>query len=152
MQKDKQLQVSVKEIMAKIKNGLNGNKNDDYSSFHKWSIENELAEFCSESEKQNIRRNEETFIDEKRTYEYGDFEKYNDKEFIRNVYRGLLQREPDSGGYFWYLENLRNGKKSKKEIITLIRYSGEGREKNIQLLGSKKRAVFYFLKHLFLRK
>lgn len=82
---------------------------------------------------------------DKKIYEYGDFTKYNDKAFIEEVYRKLLQREVDQHGLDLYLTKLRHAQKSKMEIISLIRASKEGREKNIKLLGFYKRLFLTLL-------
>ena len=82
---------------------------------------------------------------DKKIYEYSDFTKYNDKAFIEEVYRGLLKREVDQNGLDLYLTKLRNAQKSKMEIISLVRASKEGREKNIKLLGFYKRLFLTLL-------
>ncbi len=82
----------------------------------------------------------------KSIYEYSNFEKYHDKEFIINIYRAILKREPDSKGLNRYLNLLRDGHKSKMEIITMIRASKEGRFRGVKLLGFYKRlflTLFY---------
>jgi ubiquinone/menaquinone biosynthesis C-methylase UbiE len=50
---------------------------------------------------------------------------YENEEFIKNVYRNILQREPDDGGFTFYLSQLKSGKLSKKEIIQIIQNSEE---------------------------
>jgi O-antigen chain-terminating methyltransferase len=84
----------------------------------------------------------------KKVYDYADFSKYHDIEFIKNCYRGLLKREADSMGLEFYLKLLRSGERSKSEIISILHYSKEGRVKNVKLLGSKKRYTVTVLNSL----
>jgi len=81
----------------------------------------------------------------KNVYVYSDFTKYYDKYFIDYLYRALLKRKPDIEGFNYYLNLLRSGKKSKTEIISIIRYSKEGRQKNVKLLGRRKRYLYTVL-------
>ena len=84
--------------------------------------------------------------EEKKHYIYSDLIQYNDKEFIKKIYQIILNREADADGFRHYLELLRSGKKSKSEIISLLRYSKEGKKINRELLGAKKR---YLVARLF---
>ncbi len=70
-------------------------------------------------------------------YKVTDFTQYDDIAFITNIYRGILQREPDEKGMQLYLNKLRTGELSKIEILSLIRLSEEGKFKNIRILGIK---------------
>ena len=93
-------------------------------------------------------------------YEISDFTKYQDEEFIDNIYKLILHREADVEGKKHYLSLLRSGDLSKTQIITLVHYSKEGRKQNIIILGSKKRYLMtllyrmpiigYFFKLLFI--
>ena len=69
----------------------------------------------------------------KENYTYDDFLKYDSEEFIRNVYLGLLLREADPEGLKYYIRFLESGEKTKIEIITMFRNSGEGHVANINL-------------------
>jgi len=79
------------------------------------------------------------------TYQIEDFTKYHDIEFIKNLYRTILQREVDEEALNNRLELLRSGKRSKTEILAMVRFSKEGREKNIKILGIKKRYIMTIL-------
>jgi len=59
------------------------------------------------------------------------FLEYHDVEFVRNAYREILKREPDAQGFNHYLSKLRNGQLNKIEILGRLRYSKEGRQKQI---------------------
>ena len=64
-----------------------------------------------------------------------DFIKYHDEEFIKQAYRGILNREPDPQGFNNYLSLLRNGQRNKIEILGGLRYSKEGKEKHVIIKG-----------------
>lgn len=124
--------LSAEEIMQKIKQEVEKRKEPKTST-----PDYQNAQF----NKLNIVNNAvEPFI-QKEVYEYGDFTKYHDIEFIKNCYKGLLKREADSVGLEHYLQLLRNGEKSKSEIISILRYSKEGRSKKVKILGFRKRAI-----------
>jgi O-antigen chain-terminating methyltransferase len=72
-------------------------------------------------------------------YQYSDFTKYHNEEFIINIYKLLLNQEAKEGDIKFYLQQLRSGEKSKSEIITLLRASKQGKKVNKTLLGFKKR-------------
>jgi O-antigen chain-terminating methyltransferase len=72
-------------------------------------------------------------------YEVNDFNIYDDKEFIENVYKGVLKRSPEPDGMDFYLDALRSGKRTKTEILSTFRFSSEGRKQNVKILGIKKR-------------
>lgn len=94
----------------------------------------------------NIINKREMPFEAKEVYEYADFTKYHDLEFVENAYKGLFGRVVDSEGLEHYLNLLRSGDKSKSEIISLLRYSKEGKRKGVKLLDFKKRflrAVLY---------
>ncbi|MBP8005723.1 MAG: methyltransferase domain-containing protein [Acinetobacter sp.] len=68
-------------------------------------------------------------------YEISDFLNYHDEDFVRNAYRGILMRDVDPGGLTHYLIALRNSRLTKLEIIGRLRYSAEGRARNVQVSG-----------------
>jgi O-antigen chain-terminating methyltransferase len=135
--------LSIEEIIQKIKQEVTKRKHS-------------LIQECETSEVVISQKNEQIITDihyeninivdagienftQKEVYIYADFTKYHDVEFIRNCYRVLLKREADVEGMNNYLTKLRNGQLSKSEIISILRYSKEGKTKNVKLLGSKKR-------------
>jgi len=124
----------IKDEVEKRKNGIKNIQSTKENKQYKFKIQY----------KSIIQKKEIPFI-QKKIYEYPDFTKYHDIEFIQNVYRGLLTREADNEGLNHYLELLRNGTKSKSELISFIRYSKEGRKQNIPLLGSKERFLIAFI-------
>jgi len=78
----------------------------------------------------------------KGVYEFNDFTKYHDSTFIKNAYLGILGREPDSHGTTYFLAELRKGNLTKADILCDIRFSKEGKQRNVTILGIKKRYIF----------
>ena len=74
-------------------------------------------------------------IESRDRYRLDDFVRYHDEDFVRNVYRGLLRREPDLAGLADYLDALRSARLSKTEIVGRIRYSPEGRAAGVRVDG-----------------
>lgn len=64
-----------------------------------------------------------------------DFIKYHDEEFIKQAYRGILNREPDPQGFNNYLSLLRNGQRNKIEILGALKYSKEGKKNHVIIKG-----------------
>ena len=140
MQENPKQNLSVQEIIQKIKMEVAKREKKD-SSVKKEEIRTAL-------DYEDIIKKEDTTFLQKERYEYSDFTRYKDVVFIKNLYKGLLKREADSSGLQNYLKLLRSGKKSKDEIVTLIRYSQEGRSKNVELLGAKKRNMLMYFFNL----
>ena len=59
----------------------------------------------------------------------------NDREFLIQAYRSLLDREPDHTGLEFFLDRLASGSTSKIDILREIRYSPEGKHKSAQIIG-----------------
>ena len=82
----------------------------------------------------------------KNSYSIDDFCNYHNEEFIKNIYLAVLERDVDEEAFYYYQNQLKTGKKTKVEILASIRFSKEGREKNIKIIGIKK---IYFLMILY---
>ena len=63
---------------------------------------------------------------------------YENEDFIKNVYRNILQREPDDEGFTFYLLQLKSGKLSKKEIIQIFQNSEEYKKIHVMYQKTKK--------------
>ena len=85
---------------------------------------------------------------DKPIYTIEDFTKYHDREFLENIYKKVLLRDIDQDGLEARLKLLRSGKRSKTEILSSIRFSKEGRDKNIPILGIKKRFILTILNRI----
>jgi len=64
---------------------------------------------------------------------------YQDEDFIRNAYRAILRREPDTEGFNDWLSSLRSGEFNKIEILGGIARSKEGRHTNVKVKGLRIR-------------
>ncbi len=88
----------------------------------------------------------EPLFEDKDHYILEELCQFYDEEFIEKAFWAILKRIPDKSCSESYLQILRNGKRSKKCIIALLRYSDEGKEKNITITGGLYR---YHLLNLF---
>ena len=68
-------------------------------------------------------------------YHVNDLLKYHDRTFIQNAYRAILKRGPDATGYKAFLESLRSARLNKIDILARLRYSAEGRAKQVEIEG-----------------
>lgn len=74
-------------------------------------------------------------------YKLHELLQYDDLEFIWNAYRALLKREPDETGFKGFLGRLRSGRRTKIDVLASIRYSPEGRRKNVTIEGLLGKAL-----------
>jgi SAM-dependent methyltransferase len=68
-------------------------------------------------------------------YTVHDFLQYHDAEFLKCAYRGILGRTPDPSGYETYLSALRTACMTRVEVLGRLRYSTEGRDRNVRVRG-----------------
>lgn len=73
-------------------------------------------------------------------YRIEDFLCFHDRIFVRNAYRGILQREPDDAGFAEYVDALRSGRLNKIDILASLKFSPEGRERNVTVYGLDRKA------------
>lgn len=67
-------------------------------------------------------------------YALSELLQYRDEAFVRNAYRALLHREPDSGGLAHHLEKLRSGA-TRLDLILGLWLGSEGRTIAVELTG-----------------
>lgn len=72
-----------------------------------------------------------------------EFLVYEDEEFIKVAYKTIIRREIDPQALNHYLFLLRSGTSSKIEILALIRFSEEGEQKGVNILGLGKRNFIF---------
>ncbi|MBF0529414.1 MAG: methyltransferase domain-containing protein [Deltaproteobacteria bacterium] len=72
---------------------------------------------------------------ETKQYHLNDFLKYRDEEFVINAYRTLLGRDPVDSELELYLTPLRKGRLHQIEILGRLKYSKEGRQKQLKVTG-----------------
>lgn len=68
-------------------------------------------------------------------YHVNDLLKFHDSTFIQNAYRAILKRGPDAVGYRTFLDSLRSARLNKIDILARLRYSAEGRAKQVDVDG-----------------
>lgn len=68
-------------------------------------------------------------------YHLHDLLKFHDADFLRAAYLAVLKREPDSFGYNFYLEQLHEGHLDKVDLLGSLRFSPEGKLKNVKING-----------------
>jgi SAM-dependent methyltransferase len=71
-------------------------------------------------------------------YHINDLLQYHDHAFIWNAYRAILKREPDETGLTQFLMKLRSGRFNKIDILSSLRFSPEGRTRNVQIEGLER--------------
>ena len=74
-------------------------------------------------------------LPDKQRYSLADFLCYQDEDFVRNGYSGILRRSPDTQGFTDFIGALRAGKLSKVEILGHLRFSREGRQVGVPIDG-----------------
>lgn len=81
-------------------------------------------------------------------YHLNDLLKFHDADFLNAAYRAILKREPDSVGYKYYLEQLREGHLDKVDVLAILRFSTEGEPKKVRIKGLALRTFIRRLSHL----
>jgi 2-polyprenyl-3-methyl-5-hydroxy-6-metoxy-1,4-benzoquinol methylase len=74
-------------------------------------------------------------------YHVNDLLKYHDRNFIQNAYRAILKRGPDATGYRGFIESLRSARLNKIDILARLRYSAEGRSRQVEIEGLRLPAL-----------
>lgn len=81
-------------------------------------------------------------------YHVNDLLQYHDHTFVWNAYRAILKREPDEFGLNQFLNNLRSGRYDKLDILASLRFSPEGKDRNVSVEGLGPRPLHRRLYHL----
>jgi SAM-dependent methyltransferase len=68
-------------------------------------------------------------------YHVNDLLKYHDHLFVWNAYRAILKREPDETGLREFLGRLRGGRFNKIDVLASLRFSPEGKGRNVRVDG-----------------
>lgn len=68
-------------------------------------------------------------------YHVNDLLKFHDSSFVQNAYRAILKRGPDATGYRSFLDGLRAARLNKIDVLARLRYSAEGRAKQVEVEG-----------------
>lgn len=81
-------------------------------------------------------------------YHVNDLLKYHDRDFVRNAYRAILNREPDEAGYLYNLKLLQSGDFNKIDILASLRYSDEGKFNGVNVSGLRLPATIRALERV----
>ncbi len=81
-------------------------------------------------------------------YHVNELLQYHDHTFVWNAYRAILKREPDEVGLNQFLNNLRSGRFDKLDILASLRFSPEGKGRNVSVEGLKPRPLHRRLYHV----
>ena len=68
-------------------------------------------------------------------YHVNDLLKFHGEDFVRNSYRALLLREPDSAGMTEHLQSLATGRFNKIDVLSSLHYSPEGQRSGVTVEG-----------------
>lgn len=71
-------------------------------------------------------------------YHLDDLVNFDGEEFVKNAYLAVLKRNPDAGGFSYYLRKLLQKNITKESILLRLRYSKEGRSKGIKIRFLKR--------------
>lgn len=82
------------------------------------------------------------------TYQVNDLLKYQDRDFVRNAYRAILNREPEEAGFLYNLGLLQSGVFNKIDILSSLRYSDEGKANDVRIDGLKFPATIRSLERI----
>ncbi len=80
-------------------------------------------------------------LEKRDRYHVNDLLGFHDEVFVRNAYKVILKREPDDSGMAHFLKNLRNGRYSKLDVLSALRFSSEGENVNVQIDGLGRGSV-----------
>lgn len=82
------------------------------------------------------------------TYHVNDLLKYHDRDFVRNAYRVILNREPDEAGFLYNLKLLQSGAFNKIDLLASLRYSDEGKANGVSISGLRFPATIRSLERI----
>jgi SAM-dependent methyltransferase/predicted transcriptional regulator len=80
-------------------------------------------------------------LEKRDRYHVNDLLGFHDEVFVRNAYKVILKREPDDSGMAHFLKNLHNGRYSKIDVLSALRFSSEGENVNAQIEGLGRGSV-----------
>lgn len=80
-------------------------------------------------------------LEKRDRYHVNDLLGFHDEVFVRNAYKVILKREPDDSGMAHFLKNLRNGRYSRVDVLSALRFSSEGENVNAQIEGLSRGSV-----------
>ena len=109
------------------------------------TVNNIIAKVKQEASEDVFVDNIPNITPKKNIYKIEDFTKYHGEEFIENLYQVILDRKVDVQGKQHYLSKLQSGILSKTQVLANIYFSPEAKNKDIKIIGLKKRYLFFKL-------
>ena len=140
-------EIDVEQLMSDIRAAVAKREADGRKSLPNISLELEtLLSNPAEAQDQPAElppiRLQPDFIPSKDNhYHVNDLLKYHDHIFIWNAYRAILKREPDEEGLRGLLEKLSSGRLNKIDALASLRFSPEGKRKNVRIDGLARPAA-----------
>jgi O-antigen chain-terminating methyltransferase len=68
-------------------------------------------------------------------YHINDLLRYHNRTFVQSAYRAILKRSPDAAEVERALKSLQSGRLNKIDLLAALRFSVEGRRKQVQIDG-----------------
>lgn len=68
-------------------------------------------------------------------YHINDLLRYHDRAFVQSAYRAILKRSPDAAEMEGTLRSLQSGRLNKIDLLAALRFSVEGKTKQVQIDG-----------------
>ena len=68
-------------------------------------------------------------------YHINDLLRYHDRTFVQSAYRAILKRSPDAAEFERDLRSLQSGRLNKIDLLAALRFSVEGKAKQVQVDG-----------------
>ncbi|HEX7771541.1 MAG TPA: methionine biosynthesis protein MetW, partial [Pyrinomonadaceae bacterium] len=81
-------------------------------------------------------------------YHIDDLLQYHDRVFVQNAYRAILKRSPSTAEVERALRSLQKGRVNKIDLLAALRFSVEGKAKQVQVEGLAFPALIRRLGHL----
>ncbi|HYV10870.1 MAG TPA: methyltransferase domain-containing protein [Pyrinomonadaceae bacterium] len=137
--------LNLAELMARIRKDAESRKRDSLSNgdparYRQLIIQNFNAFLAPQiSSLPPLKLQPE--LEKRKRYHVNDLLGFHDEVFVRNAYKVILKREPDDSGMAHFLKNLRNGRYSKLDVLSALRFSSEGENVNTQIEGLSRGSV-----------
>jgi len=137
--------LDLAELMAQIRKDAESRKrsslnNGDPARYRQLIIQNFNA-FLAPQISSLPPLNLQPELEKRDRYHVNDLLGFHDEVFVRNAYKVILKREPDDSGMAHFLKNLRNGRYSKLDVLSALRFSSEGENVNVQIDGLGRKSV-----------
>jgi 2-polyprenyl-3-methyl-5-hydroxy-6-metoxy-1,4-benzoquinol methylase len=129
------MSVNVPELMTRIRESAARRKSELAPELSRFTLSQMRDRPGGASDLKELSLSPEFRTRRDNHYHVNDLLQFHDREFVRNAYRAILKREPDDAGLDSFTECLRRGRQNKIDILTRLRYSGEGRQRNVRIDG-----------------